>query len=311
MIAKGSLLLFLIVLFIAAGLYQLAELDGRIPPPVHAPLSKPIEPAVTTPPTAITPQPPPVQPNAARLLSKALSMSAAERTFHFVMDRQVPGMDDDQEIALRISVTGQYHAPDSLEGTIVLFSSSENSTVDFIVIGDSLYLRDHPDGVWQQPDSGSLIAQTLFENAVLPLAQFSAEELSSPVLVGESLLHGLPVYHVRSLVLRDADEVEQRMGAGTKNFWISKEDHCIYRIKSEMKVAGDDLLPGGGVSTIQIDYAAYGTPVLIAKPLLVKAKDFDPPEGVLGDIGHEDSPGLPGATSAPLRVVDRDLPQEQ
>ena len=283
MLAKGSLLLLLVMLIGAIAFAVLSLQDDGATAPAGLPLTKPIAQAPKAPlETAVPAQQASPQPDATQLLAKAMSTSAAERTFHFVLDKSVAALPDAPDSAMQIAVTGQFHAPDRIEGSVVLSTSADSAAIDFIIIDSAVYVRDHEDGAWQQPDIETLIAQLILDNASLAVRQFSQGAPSNPIVVDEPLLYGLPVYHVRGVLLGESER-EQRPSAGTIDFWISKEDNRIYRIKS------DSDSPGSGKVQLQVDYAAFGTPVLIAAPRLADA----------------------GNAADPLRVADSDLLQEQ
>jgi hypothetical protein len=311
MLVRGSIVLLIIALIGGIWFYGQVLKEDRVPETAGPPLSMPLDPAKTLPPASPTAVPlASPEPDVVRLLENAMSTSAAEQTYHFVMERTVSAQASAAEPTMNISVTGQHHAPDRIKGTVVLFSAGESATFDFIIIGNALYLRNHKESTWQQQDLESLAAQIIFENALLPVVQFSRETPSNPILVGEPQLHGLEVYHLRGVVLGNSER-EHRPAAGTIDFWISKEDERIYRIKSEIEAARDDDLAGTDRSQLQIDYAAYGTPVLIAAPQLAEAGTFQPIDALISAIDRGTVPGRAGEPSSPSRVAHSDLLQQQ
>jgi hypothetical protein len=124
-------------------------------------------------------------------------------------------------------------------------------------------------------DWQSQAAQTVRENAYLPLEQFSMDNLSEPELVGEMRLGGLSVYHVRGelgkLAGGQTDANENRV-----EFWIGKDNYLIYRVISEMIAGGSEELAVNSRSLVQVDYARFGEPVLIVAPRVDDSGGFRP-----------------------------------
>jgi hypothetical protein len=224
-----------------------------------------------------TPQAP-AGPDAAEILMKAMSKMGSVRTFHFAMDRKIfseNGESGTDELVAHIPITGKYNDPDQLQGTIILSANEKKAALDFIIISDQLYLREQSSDAWQMLDWQSQAAQTVRENAYLPLEQFSMDNLSEPELVGEMRLGGLSVYHVRGelgkLAGGQTDANENRV-----EFWIGKDNYLIYRVISEMIAGGSEELAVNSRSLVQVDYARFGEPVLIVAPRVDDSGGFRP-----------------------------------
>ena len=209
------------------------------------------------------------------ILTKALSMMANVGTFHFVMDRDFFSEHEAEDLAMHIPVSGKFNAPDRVQGTIILSANEKSAILDFIIIGEELFLREKNSDTWQMIDWQSRAAQVVRENAYLPLEQFSPENFYEPVLVGEARLGGLPVYHIRS-ASGTLVEGQSQPDTNSIDLWIGKENHLIYRIISETGMGDPADLAINGRSRVQVDYASFGEPVLIVAPQVDTSGGFRP-----------------------------------
>jgi hypothetical protein len=196
-------------------------------------------------------------------------------TFHFIMDRQFISHQGADELTVQIPVRGKFNAPDSLQGTILVSSNNQSVVLDFIIIGEELYLREENSDSWQALDWQSNAAQVVRENAYLPIQQISIDNFHEPVLIGEALLGGMPVYHVRSEFISPVEGMANPAGKSI-DFWIGKEDHLIYRVLSETTHGEGEEVALNSHSKIQVDYARFGEPVLIVAPQVDTSGGFRP-----------------------------------
>jgi hypothetical protein len=221
-----------------------------------------------------TPEAPP-GPDINAIITQALSVMANVGTFHFIMDRQFISQQGADELTVQIPVRGKFNAPDSIQGTIIVSSKNHSLILDFIIIGEELYLREQNSDYWQAMDWQSNAAQVVRENAYLPLQQLSIDNFHEPVLVGEAILGGLPVYHLRSEFISPSEGVVNPAGKSI-DFWIGKEDHLIYRVLSETTHGDGEEVALNSHSKIQVDYARFGEPVLIVAPQVDTSGGFRP-----------------------------------
>jgi hypothetical protein len=217
----------------------------------------------------------PAGPDANEILTKAMAMMGSIGTFQFAMDRQIFSENGADEMVAHIPVNGKFNDPDQIEGTIILSAKDKKAILNFIIIGEQLYLREQKSDAWQKLDWQSQAAQTVRENAYLPLEQFSMDNLQAPVLVGEARLGGLPVYHVRGELGKLAED-QSAPNPNTIEFWIGKDNYLIYRVISELVASNPDELAVHSRSVVQVDYARFGEPVLIVAPKVDESGGFRP-----------------------------------
>jgi hypothetical protein len=217
----------------------------------------------------------PAGPDADEILAKAMAMMGSIGTFQFAMDRQIFSENGADEMIAHIPVNGKFNDPDQIEGTIILSAKDKKAILNFIIIGEELYLREQNSDAWQKLDWQSQAAQTVRENAYLPLEQFSLDNLQAPVLIGEARLGGLPVYHVRGELGKLAED-QTVPNQNTIEFWIGKDNYLIYRVISELVASSPDELAVHGRSVVQVDYARFGEPVLIVAPKVDDSGGFRP-----------------------------------
>ncbi len=234
----------------------------------------------------------PLDPEADGIVARAMAKMAEAGTFHYAMDRQLAHDPAAPDLLLHIPVSARYHAPDRLQGSISFSSAAEEAAFDFIIIGDDLYLREPPDGQWQQMRDGEAAAQMIRENALLPLTHLSADKLHDSEMIADVLLAGVAVHHVRSKMGRKAAEGDLSAGAGSVDLWIGKADHYVHRAILRTTATTELGLIDSGSSTAEVDYSGFGTPVMIVAPLIPEASGFRPIDAypIPGAILEEDSP---------------------
>jgi hypothetical protein len=290
---------------------------SRTPIPEQFPTAIATTQAAVSEPTA-TPEPVPTAtpqapagPDANEILAKAMAMMGGIGTFHFAMDRQIFSENEADELLAHIPVKGKFNDPDQIEGRIILAANEKKAILDFIIIGEELYIREQNSDAWQLLDWQSQAAQTVRENAYLPVEQFSMDNLYEPVLVGEARLGGLPVYHVRG-ELGNMVEGQSNTEENSIEFWIGKDNFLIYRTISELVAGSTDELAVNARSVVQVDYARFGEPVLIVAPKIDASGGYRPTGSyptteLLNETGEESSPASPGDqidNSQPADEVD-------
>jgi hypothetical protein len=271
----------------------------QFPTAIVSPQAAVSEPTDTPEPIVVTTATPqaPAGPDAAEILTKAMAMMGSIGTFHFALDRQIFSENGAEELIAHIPVNGKFNDPDQIEGTIILAAKDKKAILDFIIIGEELYLREQNSDAWQLLDWHSQAAQTVRENAFLPMEQFSMDNLHTPVLVGEARLGGLPVYHVRGELGKLA-EGQSEANENSIEFWIGKDNYLIYRVISELVATGTDEIAVHDRTVVQVDYARFGDPVLIVAPKVDTSGGYRPTgsyptDELLNEIGGESIPVSP------------------
>lgn len=260
----------------------------------------PVSATAASQPTKTATQPAPVEPTATpipaldpqaeAIVAEAMAEMAGAGTFHYAMSRQLANDPSAPDLLLHIPVSGKYHAPDRVQGSITFSSAMETAAFDFIIIGDDLYLSEPSGGQWQQLSEHEAVAQLIRENALLPLAHLSADNLHDSVLVADVLLAGVPLYHVRSKVGKIAAEGQPSASTNSIDLWIGREDHYIHRAVLQTAAAGEEGAAGSGSSTTQVDYTGFGKPVMIVAPLAPEPSVYRPVDSYPMAVPQEESP---------------------
>jgi hypothetical protein len=225
------------------------------------------------------------------------------------MDRRFISQQGADELMVQIPVRGKFNAPDNIQGTIIVSSNNQSLALDFIIIGEELYLREQNSDYWQMLDWQSNAAQVVRENAYLPLQHLSIDNFHEPVLVGEALLGGLPVYHVRSEFISPGEGAAKPSGKSI-DFWIGKEDYLIYRVLSESTHGDGEEVPLTSHSKIQVDYARFGEPVLIVAPQVDTSGGFRPTGSYPSLDQLNRSPAAPESIS-PNDQIESSVPEAE
>ena len=188
-------------------------------------------------------------------------------TFRFDLDATVRSISEGLDLQIPISFVGDVQAPDRVRGELVVDLGVFVLEIETVMIGDTTYTTNLQTGRWE-------IAAGL--SSALPnpaqLAEAGAALAGNVILVGEELLDGTPVYHLRG-VPRRAMFAESE-GEVRADLWIGVEDFLVRQFQAEGPVSLKDIdLPFGEglvAEVVRLDITValseHGRPVTIVAP---------------------------------------------
>ena len=241
------------------------------PTPEATPETTPDPTPEPTPEPAPTPQPPP--PSAAELLNAATDAMQTVQSGYVDMEL-VTKTGGETPLELVLHVKGDFQAPDRSHVTTQVASGGINITLEMILIGDNVYIRNPLSRAWEDAD------QSLFSGA-LPLDAFSnvlsfgafttdfnPEVLAGFTLVGEEPIGGERTFYVRGTVAGEtlADLLDSPVAEGEManvGFWIGVGDFRIRKVSILPTGSGDTST----LTRVTATVSGYDKPVDIQAPL--------------------------------------------
>lgn len=202
------------------------------------------------------------QPDGARLVSQAAAATREVDTISFslTVEGRIAG----------ISITsaeGQLTRDGSVKGTAVLSATGQPVETEFVIVGDTLYLKGPTGGYQQLPASvaASIYDPTKILDDNLGLAALVAGA-SQPAVQGTEKVDGVDAYRVRVVFAKNnLGVLLPGAGAATDlpgEVWLtSAEPHRPVKAKVDVPANGDN--PGG---TVTITLSGFNDPVDIAPP---------------------------------------------
>ena len=185
-------------------------------------------------------------------------------TFHFELDGTVRSSGEGRDTQIPISFVGDVQSPDRVRGGLVVDVGLFALEIETVVIGDTTYTTNLQTGQWE-------IAAGL--SSALPnpaeLMEAGAALAADVIFVGEQLLHGAPVYHLRGVPSRAIFTGPE--GEARADLWVRVEDFLIQQFQVGGLISLEDIdVPfGEGIITdiVRLDatvrLSEHGRPVTI------------------------------------------------
>ena len=216
------------------------------------------------------PTPTPALPSAAAVLSRVLSALEDTASFHYEAEIQLDVPTSGASLPVTIESSGDFQAPDRSRGTVSVTVILVGVEFQFVLIGDENYVTDTDTGEWQL--TGKLAVP--FAD---PHAFVGAEVLGSIerlALVGEEVMDGGRVYHLKGLLPAGALGDEAGAGEFQTDLWVGADDALVRRLTARGSIA----LQGGEVAGVELEGDAdvrvflkisdFGKSVTIVAPLV-------------------------------------------
>ncbi|MDP6402067.1 MAG: DUF3105 domain-containing protein [SAR202 cluster bacterium] len=266
-------------------------------------------------------------------MARTAAPMAGVGSFRFELETVVTVSAGGFEVDVPLSFVGDYRAPDSVKGKSVMSLSTLDVESEIVIIGDTIYATNPETGEWEVNSNPELLMLSPldFVGDNIP----SSDEFQGLELVGEEMLDGIAVFHLRGLALPVG--FARIEGEARADFWIGARDLLIHRITIEGELPLDQFsgplstgnITGTAKIAATITFSAYGEPVTIEAPQVSADERVPtgpgermPDQGVAHVALEEDHPpynSVPATSGwhfggplapAPWGVYDQVLPDE-
>ncbi|UCF59665.1 MAG: LppX_LprAFG lipoprotein [Anaerolineaceae bacterium] len=219
-----------------------------IPPPPTSTITPSPTPTIPPSPTptimpSVTPTIPPspetLSPEA--ILEVAVTAMEELESFHFEMIIDMTVVSEGITIETPITFTGDFQAPDRLQGELTMQMLGLTIESEVIIIGEDVYIKDPESGEWEMTTEP---ATPFTPKELIGLKKSDIANMVDLTLIGEIVLDNVPVYHLETMLPPETMEVllGEAGGTGKIVYWIGAEDGWIRQVNVEMEViqAGDE-----------------------------------------------------------------------
>jgi len=202
------------------------------------------------------------QPDGAQLVQRAAEATRQIETvrFELAVDGQVPGVSVS-------SAQGQLTKDGNVKGTAVITATGQPAETEFVIVGDTLYLKGPTGGFQQLPSS---VAATVYDpskilDANLGLAALVAGA-TQPAVQGKETVDGVETYRVKVTFARNnLGVLLPGTGAAADlpgEVWITTaEPNRPVKAKVDVPAAA-----GASGGTVTIELSGFNEPVTITPP---------------------------------------------
>jgi len=202
------------------------------------------------------------QPDGAQLLQRSADAMRQVETVRF--DLKVDGKISGISIS---SAQGQLTKAGNVKGTAVITATGQPAETEFVIVGDTLYLKGPTGGFQKLPSSvaASVYDPTKILDANLGLAALVAGS-TEPVVQGKETVDGVEAYRVRAKFAKNNLGV-LLPGAGASTdlpgeLWITTAEPNR-PVKATVSVPATSSAAGG---TVTIRLSEYDNPVTVTPP---------------------------------------------
>ena len=241
--------------------------------------AQPPKPATSYPLRAQTPTTTPVPLSPTEIMESSVAAMRLVDSFHFEMDVMV--RPEGVELGIPVTLSGDFQAPDRLQGTLSITIAFFSVETEIVAVGDTLYTTDFETREWQVSDGGAG-----FFTDPAGFVRVEASLLKDLVLVGVETVDGAALYHLRATV--PAGTYGVSAGEFQASFWVSVDDGLLTQV-----VAEGDIALGEEVGDLFKGLAAGRASV----SLTLKLSDFG--ELVSIEAPDLDAPVSPAMTPTP------------
>ena len=258
------------------------------PSPTRTPSPPPPSP---TPSPTPTPTAEPQGPTAMDVITLAAAAMRKTNSLQFDMEIKATVKSSSGTLELPISLRGDFHAPDSSHGTMLLSFGAFAVESDVVNVAGTTYIKDVATGLWdaQVPSSPVFSGPGLF---VVP----DPDTLGSLELLGEEVVEGVDSYRVRGVA--PAGSLEETVGEMRMQFWVAKDNGRLLQIMVEGTV---DLRPDSGSLSRQSTTGTADIEATIKLSEFGKSVSINVPDRLAPTVvaGEMPTPGLPPRPFAP------------
>lgn len=207
----------------------------------RAPADTPVPPAAA-PETSSDPEEPP--PTAEAILSNAVEILDGMESWHVDADMDVTVQLNGLALGIPVSFSGDYAAPDRLEGTMSVPILGLPLKKDVVLIANTVSYIDPKDS--QSMTSAEM--GTMF--SLLDFVGFDPSRIKDLEVVGQETMDEIPVYHLRGSLTAGEMRVEQGgqevtlQGEIRCDMWVGIIDGLPHRMMFEGKLVASGAVPG-------------------------------------------------------------------
>ena len=204
----------------------------------------------------------PENPDGARLLQKSAEAMRQVETVRFELkvDGKIQG--------ISISAAqGQLTKAGNVKGTAIITATGQPAEAEFVIVGDTLYLKGPTGGFQKLPSSvaASVYDPTKILDANLGLAALVAGA-AQPSVQGKETVDGVETYHLKVTFARNnLGVLLPGAGASTDlpgDLWITTAEPNL-PVRAKVDVPATSGAPGG---TVTITLSEFNNPVTITPP---------------------------------------------
>ena len=258
------------------------------PSPARTPVPPPPS---TTPSPTPSPTAEPQGPTAMDVIKLAAAAMKRTNSLQFDMEIKATVKTSSGTLEQPISLRGDFHAPDSSHGTMLLSFGAFAVEFEVVNVAGTTYIKDVATGLWdaQVPSSPVFSGPGLF---VLP----DPDTLGSLELLGEEVVEGVDSYWVKGVAA--AGSLEETVGEMRMEFWVAKDNSRLLQIMAEGTV---DLRPDSGSLSRQGTTGTADIEATIKLSEFGKSVSINVPDHLAPTVvpGEMPTPGLPPRPFAP------------
>jgi ligand-binding sensor domain-containing protein len=182
-------------------------------------------------------------------------------SYHFEMDMEMAVAEGGMTMEIPFTFTGDFQAPDRVQGTMSMSFLGMTIELEFITIGETAYTTNMETGEWE------VSTEQVSPFAPEDFTGIDPADIEDLALVGEETLDGTAVYHLTGTVSAQelGDAMGEAQGELQVGYWIGVEDGRL----RQNAVEGELSAEGGTIDLIATTvYSDYGQSVTIEPPEL-------------------------------------------
>lgn len=180
----------------------------------------------------IPPSPAPLSPEA--ILEVAVAEMEELESYHYEMIINMTVVSEGVPVETPITFSGDFKAPDRLQGELTLEMFGLTIETEVIVIGENVYIKNPESGEWEMsPESATPFTPKDF----IGLKKNDIANMMDLTLIRETVLDDVSVYHLEGML--PAELMEALLGeSGGRNkivYWVGVQDRWIRQVNVDME----------------------------------------------------------------------------
>ena len=186
-------------------------------------------------------------------------------SYHFEMLIQMTVETEGTTMETPVTFIGDFVAPDRFQGEVIMDMMGQTMTVQTIMIGETVYIRDAETSEWQMTTGD--IAPFSPEDFI-GFEQDQIANMGDLELMGQSVLDGVNVYHLQGTLTAEQMALtgETAEGEISVDYWIGVEDGWVRQVNLDMQIIADIEETGEFTATMQVFFSEFNQDITIDAP---------------------------------------------